>query len=79
MDCDSSNGCPLERVIHDTNAEPTNLPLSLLEAITKNFSEDQRIGTGGFADVYKGSLQNGTVRTVAVKKLSNRFVVDDKT
>lgn len=33
-----------------------NLPLSLLEAITNNFSDDQEIGRGGFAVVYKVSV-----------------------
>ena len=43
----------LERVLLDGNAEPTCLPLSLLEDITNCFSDDHRIGIGGFAVVYK--------------------------
>lgn len=43
----------LERMLIDGNAEPMNLPLSLLEDITKCFSEDHQIGIGGFAVVYK--------------------------
>jgi hypothetical protein len=37
----------------DESAQPTNLPLSLLEDITNRFSLDQQIGSGGFAVVYK--------------------------
>jgi hypothetical protein len=43
----------LERMLLDKNAEPIDLPLSLLEDITKCFSHDQQIGSGGFAVVYK--------------------------
>ncbi|TVU13935.1 hypothetical protein EJB05_37375, partial [Eragrostis curvula] len=56
--------------------EPTNLPISLLESITSNFSDEQKFGEGGFAAVYKGLLQDGTV--VAVKKLSNTLEMDEK-
>jgi hypothetical protein len=31
----------------DESAQPTNLPLSLLEDITNRFSLDQQIGSGG--------------------------------
>jgi hypothetical protein len=37
----------------DENAEPKALPLSLLEDITSDFSDDHEIGRGGFAVVYK--------------------------
>jgi coatomer subunit beta' len=43
----------LERMLFYPSAEPTNLPLSLLKAITNDFSDDRKIGSGGFADVYK--------------------------
>ncbi|WOH15104.1 hypothetical protein DCAR_0934641 [Daucus carota subsp. sativus] len=39
-----------------------------LKSATKSFSEDFKIGEGGFGDVYKGTIKNGDV--VAVKKLS---------
>ncbi|GJN28247.1 hypothetical protein PR202_gb16351 [Eleusine coracana subsp. coracana] len=67
MDPEASVCNPLERMLIDKTAEPTNLRLPLLESITNNFSDDLQIGSGGFAVVYKGLLQNGTV---AVKKLT---------
>jgi hypothetical protein len=43
----------LERMLLDASAEPTYLPLSLLQDITNCFSDEQQIGSGGFAVVYK--------------------------
>lgn len=43
----------LKLMLLDETAEPKALPLSLLRVITNDFSEDRRIGTGGFATVYK--------------------------
>ena len=57
----------LERMVLDESAEPTYLPLSLLQEITDSFSDDQQIGSGGSAIVYKGTVGKGMV---AVKKLS---------
>ncbi|TVU26829.1 hypothetical protein EJB05_29394, partial [Eragrostis curvula] len=65
----------LGRMLMDENAEPTNLPLSLIKSITNNFSYDMEIGRGGFSTVYMGVLQNGMV---AVKKLTSAIDVDDK-
>ncbi|XP_037438969.1 receptor-like protein kinase ANXUR2 isoform X1 [Triticum dicoccoides] len=65
----------LECMLFDENVEPMPLPLSLLEDITSSFSEDQAIGYGGFAVVYKGMLDNGTI---AVKKLFETFCIDEK-
>ncbi|KAG2547033.1 hypothetical protein PVAP13_9KG529060 [Panicum virgatum] len=42
------------------------LPLSLLEAITNNFSDERVLGRGGFAVVYKGMLGNKPVATIDV-------------
>lgn len=63
----------LEQRLLDANKDPTGLPLSLLKAITNNFSNDQEIGRGGFAVVYEGLLKNGSV---AVKRLSG--IADSK-
>jgi len=65
----------LERLLRDKNAEPTDMPISLLKSITNNFADAQKIGCGGFAVVYKGLLKNGAI--VAVKKLSNSICMDE--
>ncbi|XP_028800634.1 cysteine-rich receptor-like protein kinase 3 [Neltuma alba] len=41
-----------------------------LKSATKNFSEKNKLGEGGFGTVYKGTLKNG--KTIAVKKLIMR-------
>ncbi|XP_061337424.1 cysteine-rich receptor-like protein kinase 2 [Gastrolobium bilobum] len=46
---------------------PVNYKYNDLKAATKNFSDENKLGEGGFGDVYKGTLKNGKV--VAVKKL----------
>lgn len=43
----------LERMLHDENEKPSMLPLSLLKEITNDFSNEQELGNGGFAVVYK--------------------------
>ncbi|KAG4168167.1 hypothetical protein ERO13_A12G007100v2 [Gossypium hirsutum] len=42
--------------------------LSELQAATKNFSTQNLVGKGGYAEVYKGSLRNGQL--VAIKRLT---------
>lgn len=42
--------------------------LITIQAATNNFSEENKIGKGGFGDVYKGTLPNG--QDIAVKRLS---------
>ncbi|RCV19876.1 hypothetical protein SETIT_4G011100v2 [Setaria italica] len=59
----------LEKALHDDRVEPSFVPLSLLEDITGNFSEDAEIGRGASATVYKGSLENGTVAVKRLKKV----------
>ncbi|KAM3196373.1 hypothetical protein ACQJBY_072194 [Aegilops geniculata] len=65
----------LEKALYDESVEPAPLSLSLLKAITKNFSKGEQIGSGGFGEVYKGKLRDGTV---AVKRLYSAIVIDEK-
>lgn len=55
----------LERIL-DKVEDPTYLPLALLKDITKDFSEERKIGQGGFGEVYKGVLGG---RIIAVKRI----------
>ncbi|KAL3323435.1 hypothetical protein AABB24_037862 [Solanum stoloniferum] len=47
---------------------PVNYRFKDLKNATKDFNESNKLGEGGFGDVYKGTLKNGHV--VAVKKLA---------
>ncbi|PRQ45230.1 putative protein kinase RLK-Pelle-DLSV family [Rosa chinensis] len=47
---------------------PVNYKYKDLKSATANFSDANKLGEGGFGDVYKATLNNG--KTVAVKKLA---------
>ncbi|XP_056159332.1 G-type lectin S-receptor-like serine/threonine-protein kinase At4g27290 [Syzygium oleosum] len=56
---------------HQSHSEDLDLPLFDLTTMvnaTNNFSEDNKLGEGGFGAVYKGVLKSG--REIAVKRLS---------
>ncbi|KAI4979366.1 hypothetical protein ZWY2020_016119 [Hordeum vulgare] len=70
------NESVLERILNGEE-EPKDLPLPLLQHITRYFSEERRIGHGGFGVVYKGVLRSGVI--VAVKRIDvNEHTIDDK-
>ncbi|XP_014510523.1 cysteine-rich receptor-like protein kinase 25 isoform X2 [Vigna radiata var. radiata] len=59
-----------EQFGHESVAlEPFQFKLSVIEAATNNFSQENKIGRGGFGEVYKGVLDG---RQIAVKRLSIR-------
>ncbi|XP_076890243.1 cysteine-rich receptor-like protein kinase 44 [Bidens hawaiensis] len=50
------------------NIEALKYNFSIVKAATNDFSEDNKLGQGGFGTVYKGKLGDG--REIAVKRLS---------
>ncbi|CAO2189163.1 unnamed protein product [Urochloa humidicola] len=55
-------------ISYDFELDPLNL--SVLTAATNNFSKDNKLGEGGFGEVFKGILPHGEV--IAVKRLSQQ-------
>ncbi|XP_048132218.1 cysteine-rich receptor-like protein kinase 10 [Rhodamnia argentea] len=51
-----------------TPSEPVQYTLATIRAATGDFSNENKLGSGGFGDVYKGTLSNGQL--IAVKRLS---------
>ncbi|KAK4278104.1 hypothetical protein QN277_015996 [Acacia crassicarpa] len=66
-----SKRVPRGEIMGESNLRaPLNYNYKELKSATKNFSEKNKLGEGGFGTVYKGTLKNG--KTVAVKKLAMR-------
>ncbi|EAY80348.1 hypothetical protein OsI_35518 [Oryza sativa Indica Group] len=55
---------------------PTNVPYQLLKEITDGFSEERKLGKGGYGTVYKGEHKNGD--KIAVKILHTEGFDDNK-
>ncbi|XP_021719626.1 cysteine-rich receptor-like protein kinase 10 isoform X1 [Chenopodium quinoa] len=51
-----------------TTADSLQYDLSSLQCATANFTDENKLGEGGFGGVYKGTLSNG--QEIAVKRLS---------
>ncbi|XVF87658.1 hypothetical protein PTKIN_Ptkin18bG0138000 [Pterospermum kingtungense] len=51
-----------------TTIESLQYDFSTIEVATNNFSDSNKLGEGGFGEVYKGTLPNG--QEIAVKRLS---------
>ncbi|GAU11564.1 hypothetical protein TSUD_345550, partial [Trifolium subterraneum] len=62
--------------LYNFRSSLVNFTLSDLRIATNNFSKENLIGRGGFAEVYKGCLQDGQL--VAVKRL-NKGTSDERT
>ncbi|XP_038717343.1 receptor-like cytosolic serine/threonine-protein kinase RBK2 isoform X2 [Tripterygium wilfordii] len=59
---------PVLRDIYNFKSTLQNFTLSELKTATNNFSPENIIGKGGYAEVYKGCLQNG--KFIAIKCLT---------
>ncbi|XP_057520698.1 cysteine-rich receptor-like protein kinase 5 [Amaranthus tricolor] len=64
---------PVEKIV---TMESLQYEWETLKAATRNFSDDRKLGQGGFGIVYKGTLGNG--QEIAVKRLSKGSGQGDK-
>ncbi|KAL3728209.1 hypothetical protein ACJRO7_032884 [Eucalyptus globulus] len=69
------NITPVLSDIYNFKASLVHFTFSELQMATNNFSPENLIGKGGYAEVYKGCLQNGQL--VAVKRL-NKGTADER-
>lgn len=57
-----------DETVDISNVESLQYDFGMVKAATNDFSDDNKLGAGGFGSVYKGKLQNG--QEIAVKRLS---------
>ncbi|KAL3502103.1 hypothetical protein ACH5RR_036552 [Cinchona calisaya] len=60
--------------IHIVERDGLTIKIEILKAVTKNFSEENILGRGGFGTVYKGELDDGT--KIAVKRMESGVMSD---
>ncbi|XP_044497351.1 cysteine-rich receptor-like protein kinase 10 [Mangifera indica] len=61
-----------EDIVENDDISSMEFDLATIEAATNKFSTDNKLGEGGFGEVYKGILSNG--QAIAVKRLSRGSV-----
>ncbi|TYI57742.1 hypothetical protein E1A91_D11G303000v1 [Gossypium mustelinum] len=59
---------PMLRKLYNIKSSLENFSLSRLRAATDNFNQENIIGRGGYAEVYKGRLKDG--KLIAIKRLT---------
>ncbi|XP_015875269.1 receptor-like cytosolic serine/threonine-protein kinase RBK2 [Ziziphus jujuba] len=74
--CKNERESPLLTNVYNFKSSLVNFTFSELQAATNNFSEENVIGKGGYAKVYRGCLRNGQL--IAVKRLI-KGTADEKT
>lgn len=62
------------RDIHVVEAGSMIISIQILRDVTNNFSEENKLGQGGFGTVFKGELHDGT--KIAVKRMNSGVVAD---
>ncbi|KAK8712577.1 hypothetical protein V6N13_147814 [Hibiscus sabdariffa] len=64
----SKKESPMLRNLYNFKSSLVDFSLSQLQAATDNFNQDNLIGRGGYAEVYKGRLDNGEL--IAIKRVT---------
>jgi len=68
------NSYIFDTVGHESVAlEPLQFKLTLIEAATNNFSHENRIGRGGFGEVYKVRIVSCTYNILVIVHMNNDF------
>uniref|UniRef100_A0A0E0DD19 Protein kinase domain-containing protein n=1 Tax=Oryza meridionalis TaxID=40149 RepID=A0A0E0DD19_9ORYZ len=65
-----------EKTLEHARVTPVGLTYKKLEEVTNGFSEEHKVGSGGYGVVYKGVLDNNT--EIAIKKLHQMVGLDEK-